>query len=333
MAPLSPFRIMSTAPVPPPPPASKKRRGCSGCLVWAGGGLLAVILGLGGVGYYGQHWRVETELQEGIAALRANDPETALKNLDSAAAARPRDAAVVQLYLDAQQKWIEALDRQLADKTPAQRYMILSQDPVRSMSLKLSEPLATAFRQYGEYNAQEAQVQINATVERAMNLVESGQFSDGWKTMESLREFHSFPGLMTVTWPVFNTFHAERLLVHAGDLGQNQQIEPARQLLEFMKKNTKADPGSQAAALFRIDLGDYLLHLNRAVAAAGKRDAPAAQAQLEEAKLLFARLRASPELANFYSSLPPADRGTPLIQQFMLAQEIVARESARSPAR
>jgi hypothetical protein len=73
-----PARSMSAEPVALPPPVPpKKRRGCLGCLAWIGAGLLVGILALIGLGLYIDHQRTSTQLQEGITALRANDPASA----------------------------------------------------------------------------------------------------------------------------------------------------------------------------------------------------------------------------------------------------------------
>lgn len=321
---------MSTNPDAVPPLLKKKRRGCLGCLAWVGGALVIGVLLLLGVGFYMDHERTNEALQRGIAALQ-NSPDDALVNLKYVHDQRPNDVAVSQLYQDAQQKWLEALDRQLADKTPMQRYSILAGRPVSMMSPHLSDPYATAFRQYIERNTEEARVQIDESVEQAMNLVEAGKFKEGWDLIGALPDFNSIPGMGELR-PNFYAFYAERRLVYAGDLAQNGQVAPARDILDWVKKNYSVGD-AQTEALFRVDLADYFLHLKQAANAARTGDTATAQTKLEEAKALFGQLLASPALENFYPDLAPQDRGTPLIKQFVLAQAVVEQAKTRPPKR
>lgn len=329
MAPLTPPAV-NTEPTAAPPSPPRQRR--LGCFAWLGLGLLAGGLLLVGLYFYADHRRTGELVQQATAALLADDPETALLALHTAHDEHPGDVAIGQLYRDAQQKWVESIDRQIADKTPAQRYALLSGDSLRWSRAALAEPLATTFQQFIDRNAEDTRVQIDETVARAMDLVEAGRTKDAWEAMETLRVCYNYPGLGEL-WKDFHACYLARRLVFAGDLGLNGQVADAHQLVAQLQKDFRPDRAAVAAALFRIDLGDYLLHVNQAVLAASQGDQPTAQTRLKEARELFARLVASPELGRYFADRPPPDRGTVLIEQLNLAEAAVARLATRAPAR
>jgi hypothetical protein len=316
----------------PPPP--KRRLGCIARL--AIGLLVSVVVGallLFGFGVYWEHRETNALIERATAALLANDAATALTALHQATLSRPDDVGLAKLYGAAQEKWIASIDQQIADLTPAQRYSILREDPVHRLRSHLSEPLATTFQQFIDRNMVDTQAQIQEAAEWAMDLVVAGKTSDGWKEMETLRvSCYDFPGFSELQQD-FNAANTARLLIHAGDLGQHEQIADARELLEWTQKNRQPAPEALDEARFRIDLGDYSLHLLQAVNAATKGDQKTAEARIEEAKPLLSHLLANPELQNFYADLPAKDRGTPLIDQLNAAQFVVRKISANAPGR
>jgi hypothetical protein len=175
----------------------------------------------------------------------------------------------------------------------------------------LSEPLATTLRQFFERNAEDTRLQIDETIERAMDLAEAGKFKDAWEAKESLRGCYMYPGL-TGLWEDFNTFYAARLLVNAGDLGQYGRMDEARQELEWLTKNYRTAPAARAEALFRIDLSDYTQRVLQAVKAVNQGDLKGAQTRIDEARPILARLLASPGLQDLFPDLPPKERGSQL---------------------
>jgi curved DNA-binding protein CbpA len=314
-----------------PPSINAPPRKRLGCVAKLATGLLAGVVMLIILGNYLARQEERALVERATAAL-LTDPATALTILHEAHRSQPDDEAIARLYQDAQQKWLESIDRQIAEQTPAQRYSTLEQSPVSQLRKHLSEPLAAAFQQFLERNRVETQRQIQETVERAMDLVEAAQFREGWEAMETLRVCNTFPELPDL-WRTFDTFNAARQMIHAGDLAQNEQIAAARDHLIWMQKNRQPTPQDVAEAGFRIDLGDFNLHLNQAVRAAAKGDAATAQARLAEVQPLLSRLLASTELQDFFADLPEKDRGSPLINQLNAAQSAVRQAGAKAPGR
>ena len=322
MAQLSPFMTAEPPLINPPP---RKRR--LGCLAKLSLGVLVVALLCMAWGFHLEHEETRALVERATAALLANDPGTAMTALRDAHERQPDDAGIAQLYADAQQKWLESVDQQIADLTPAQRYSRLGEYPVHQLSQGLAEPLATSFQQFVDRNTEDARVQINETIERAMDLVEAGKFNEGRKEMETLRVCSAFPELQEL-WANFDRFYFAQHLIRAGDLGQNGQIAAARELLEWSRKYGKPTTQALDEARFRIDLGDYSLQLTQAVSSATKGDQKTAAAKIEEAKPLLSHLLANAELQNFYPDLPVKDRGSPLINQLNAAQSAIRRIAA-----
>ncbi|MBL9216229.1 MAG: hypothetical protein JNG83_12195 [Opitutaceae bacterium] len=293
---------------------------------------VALIGGLVALGHFMDGREARLEVETAAAALLRNDPGAALVSLHRAAELRPDDAAIARLYQEAQVKWLESIDQQIADMTPAQRFALFDSYPMPAQRKCLAEPYASAHQRFIDRNAEETQAQVRGVFERAMDFVAAGNFAAADREVKALQVGALIPGVPDL-WQIYDSAYATQLLFRAGDLAQNEQIDAARRMLESLKKRPKVTPEELAEATFRIDLGEFCLRLNQAVIAAAKEDPRTAEARIQEARPILGRLLGHPALAQLFPDLPAAERGTPLINQLDQTLFVIHQVIAAPPAR